>query len=710
MAIYRSPPTLSPSRQPRGRVERLSSGSEESLGEKICSGEEDDVDEQGRLLGSDHGHVGSTTAEASPVSHRRPWWPLAALSFACVVTIIPLSWLLLSLNLPGRSQTSRLEAALSVPLRRPDEDYVLAPNWNSGASSQVRAYDWIIVDKEGDPDGIRKPMMTINGQFPGPLIEVNEGDVVQVNVRNLASNATAIHWHGIFQNGTNWMDGAVGVTQCPIAPGGSYRYKFNVTGQAGTYFYHGHQGVQALSGLVGPLVVHRRDEATHHAPYSSDRVVLLQDWYYDLDSSLMRDVLSPGVEDAPTPNTALINGVNQANCSNHPSRPCSDADKPFPNLDLTPGQSHRLRFLNVGAFAWFQVAVDEHDYSLQIIEVDSTTVEPIPNSEIVIAPGQRYSAILTTDQINNEAFWLRARMIKTCLASQTLPENGIDEAKAIIRYRTPTERRESDDVLPLPTTFSRFKFLPTCRDMSSMTSFSPSPALPAPAYADHSWYMRVNLAIGDWRLQRGVMNSSSFRPNLKSPTLHRMLDGLAENNESFTKDGILDTAFDPTSELVISHNGVSETVDIVLQNMDENSHPFHLHGTQMWVLGQGHGYFPGYNILDFKDDGKGLLFPESSNVVDNPLRRDTVTAEGFGWVLLRFVADNPGVWLFHCHVAWHSEAGMGMQFVSRTDSMREWKLPEEARRLCDAPEEDLMKGASPKDEEFFGFDKADGQT
>ncbi|OTB02517.1 putative multicopper oxidase [Hypoxylon sp. CI-4A] len=648
----------------------------------------------------------ATATRTQATHHRRGCWSVAVFILACVGTISPLAWVELSLDILGRPNPSPLEVAQHIPLRRPDEEYVLNSDWDFGAPDQVRTYDWIIIDKEGDPDGVVKPMMTINGQFPGPLMEVNEGDVIQVNVHNLASNSTAIHWHGIFQNGTNWMDGAAGVTQCPIAPGASYQYQFNVTGQAGTYFYHGHQGVQALAGLVGPLVVHSRDEPNQQPiPYSSDRIVLLQDWCYDSDSGLMRDVLSPGVEDAPIPNAALINGVNQANCSNHPGRLCSDADKPLPSLNLAPGKSHRLRFLNVGGFAWFQVAVDEHE-SLPIIEVDGTNVNPASASELLIAPGQRYSAVLTADRPGQDAFWLRARMVSSCFSSQTLPEHGVDEAKAIIRYAVQEQGHSDDEAPSLPQTTSKLQYIPTCKDPGPSTLFSPSPALPAPEYADHSWYLRVNLAIGDWRLQRGVMNSSSFRPNLKQPTLHRVLDGLAANNESFAQSDILDTAFDPISELVISHTGVAETVDIILQNMDENSHPFHLHGMQMWVLGAGHGYFPGYEMLGLNVDGKGLLDPAISSIVDNPLKRDMVTAEGFGWVLLRFVADNPGVWLFHCHVIWHSEAGMGMQFLSRPDAMRGWEIPEDARRLCDAPEEELRKGAPPRDEIFFGHGDA----
>ncbi|ORY57545.1 multicopper oxidase-domain-containing protein [Pseudomassariella vexata] len=600
-----------------------------------------------------------------------------------------------------------MDALVNKPLRRPNDDYVLDPHWDFGAPSQIRYYNWTIVDKDGNPDGVFKPMMTIDGQFPGPLIEVNEGDTIVVDVLNLATNATSIHWHGIFQNGTNFMDGTSGVTQCPIAPGYSFRYNFTLTGQAGTYFYHGHQGVQSLDGLVGPLVIHDRD-AANNLPlrYESDRVVLLQDWYYDPGSGLLRDSLSPGNEAAPVPNAALINGLNQVDCSLHPGRRCVRDGTALPVLNLNPGANHRLRFANVGGFAWFQVSVDEHS-SLPIVEVDGTTIEPAAESVIILSPGQRYSVILTANQATQNNYWLRARMIKACFGEPNMPEDGVDEAKAIVQYSAPSKLLGSQsDTSGLPTTNdTNINYIKTCKDMTSRSTYRPTPPQPAPEYADHSWYLRINLAIGDWRLQRGVINQSSFRPNLQEPTLHRFLDGFASSNFSFNGEGINTAAFAP-SELVISNKGV-ETVDVILQNMDEGSHPFHLHGTQMWILGAGHGYFPGYKALGLKPQGMGLLDPNNSTVIDNPLKRDTATAEGFGWVLLRFVADNPGVWLFHCHMIWHSEAGMAMQFASRLEDMKSWALPEENRRLCGADREELYKGAPPSDDIFFGFHNDD---
>lgn len=429
--------------------------------------------------------------------------------------------------------------------------------------------------------------------------------------------------------------------------------------------------------------------------------------YYDPAEGIMRQVLSPGSEDSPIPNAALINGVNKADCNSHPSRRCENDGVNLPSMDLSPGARHRLRFINLGGYAWFQVSIDEH-VSLPIIEIDGTTTEPVPEPDIILSPGQRYSAVITTDQAENSrhsAFWLRARMIKACFAEPTIPEDGSDEARAIIRYKEPSASSESDgskgtQVLPV-TENTNNNYPMICKDMTACTRYRPSPPKPAPQSADQSWHVRVNLAIGNWRLQRGVMNSSSFRPNLKHPTLNRVLDGLATSNESFNMEGVNTAAF-YKQELVVSNSGI-ETVDIILQNMDENSHPFHLHGHQFWVLAAGHGYFPGYEKLGLKPEGKGLLDTTNRTVIENPLKRDVATAEGFGWTLLRFVADNPGVWLFHCHMIWHSEAGMAMQFVSRLDDLRTWSLPDEVLELCDAPEEELQRGAPPKDEVFFGF-------
>lgn len=124
-------------------------------------------------------------------------------------------------------------------------------------SSEVtsREYTFNITLEAGDPDGVEKPMILINGQSPGPLIEANIGDIIRVTVNNLMEDEqTTIHWHGIDQRDTVWMDGVHGVTQCGIPPGETFVYEFSVAEQRGTFWYHAHVSVQYTDGLYGPLV------------------------------------------------------------------------------------------------------------------------------------------------------------------------------------------------------------------------------------------------------------------------------------------------------------------------------------------------------------------------------------------------------------------------------------------------------------------------
>ncbi|EPE36211.1 Cupredoxin [Glarea lozoyensis ATCC 20868] len=585
--------------------------------------------------------------------------------------------------------------------RRPPADYILDPAWNFEAPAQVRTYNWVVTDIVGNPDGVFRPMLTINGQFPGPLIECNEGDTIIVEVDNQSINSTAIHFHGLYQNGTNWMDGATGVTQCPIAPRRTFRYEFTVSGQSGTYYYHSHQAVTASDGLFGPLVIHARNEKElQQISYASDRVVMLQDYYHDVSSKLLESALEPGSESPPIPDGALINGLNQQDCSKLPGRLCDNTTCTQPRMDLLADAHHRLRIINVGALAWFQVSVDEHEFS--ITEVDGTDIIPTKDRRLMVSPAQRYSIMLNTGQNTADNFWFRARMVTHCWQEPDLPGPGFDEVKAAIHY---TSKRRGKAAVSRPSTRRWSAGMEVeCRDMN-ISSFIPVESNPTPVFADHSYYLRSNLEIGDWRLQRGFFNSSTFRPNLQQPTLHRSVEGLSSRNESFTTssgiNGPNTLAYDIKNDFLIQHNGI-QVVDLIIQNFDEGNHPMHLHGHKFWVLGQGHGMFPGYEGLKLASEGKGLL-PGQEGALDTRIRRDVASTEGFGWLAIRFVADNPGVWAFHCHMAWHSEAGLSMQFLSRVEDVAQWSIPEANLDLCAADIEELRKGAAPLDSKWWGF-------
>ena len=159
--------------------------------------------------------------------------------------------------------------------------------------------------------GVLRKVLVINGHFPGPVIRANPGDRVLVNVTNQLSNATSIHWHGVFQNGTNCMDGTAGVTQCPVPPGRSFLYNFTIDNQYGTYWYHSNYGMQYTGGLLGPFIVHAPEEEQARERYDFDQVILLSDWYHDRSVALLPTYLASGNENnEPVPDNGLIQGTN----------------------------------------------------------------------------------------------------------------------------------------------------------------------------------------------------------------------------------------------------------------------------------------------------------------------------------------------------------------------------------------------------------------
>lgn len=100
--------------------------------------------------------------------------------------------------------------------------------------SAVVEYDWTVGWTLANPDGrLLRPVIAINSQWPNPIVRATLGDTIRVVARNGLGNETlSFHWHGMYQNGTNAMDGPMQVTQCPILPGESYTYEFNVGGRS----------------------------------------------------------------------------------------------------------------------------------------------------------------------------------------------------------------------------------------------------------------------------------------------------------------------------------------------------------------------------------------------------------------------------------------------------------------------------------------------
>ncbi|KAL2127638.1 hypothetical protein VTI74DRAFT_10379 [Chaetomium olivicolor] len=137
-----------------------------------------------------------------------------------------------------------------------------------------KTFDLTLTWEKYTPDGRSREMILVNGQFPGPTLELNQGDEVEVRVHNKMPFNTTVHFHGIEMHLTPWSDGVPGVTQRHIQPGRPFIYKWTAT-QYGSYWYHAHQSGQLDDGLYGAITIRpSKHLATPFSLITTDKDVL----------------------------------------------------------------------------------------------------------------------------------------------------------------------------------------------------------------------------------------------------------------------------------------------------------------------------------------------------------------------------------------------------------------------------------------------------
>jgi len=85
----------------------------------------------------------------------------------------------------------------------------------------------------------------------------------------------------------------------------------------------------------------------------------------------------------------------------------------------------------------------------------------------------------------------------------------------------------------------------------------------------------------------------------------------------------------------------------------------HLHGHKFQIVQRS---------TDYTSDDP-TLNPPIDETQTNPIRRDTVQVQSGTGATLRFIADNPGAWFFHCHIDWHLTAGLAVSLISSPASL-----------------------------------------
>ena len=203
-----------------------------------------------------------------------------------------------------------------------------------------------------------------NGQVPGPVIEAQVGDVLEVRFTNRLPEPTSIHWHGLRLPAA--MDGTDMVQQ-PVAPGETFTYRFRLP-DAGTFWYHPHanERTQLERGLCGALIVRGEGEPQLDA----ERVLVLDDVALDGDGQ----VKPPGwwieQHDGRQGSTRLVNGRQE------------------PELVMAAGQVERWRIVNASSARYVRLSIGERPFT--ILGTDGGLVEaPVTVTEVLLVPGDR---------------------------------------------------------------------------------------------------------------------------------------------------------------------------------------------------------------------------------------------------------------------------------------------------------------------------------
>ncbi|CAG8956065.1 hypothetical protein HYFRA_00011848 [Hymenoscyphus fraxineus] len=294
----------------------------------------------------------------------------------------------------------------------------------------IRAYDFTITREVRSPDGYEKEMLLVNGQFPGPLIEANWGDTIQVTVHNAITGpeeGTALHWHGILQKNEQYMDGVPGVSQCPIAPGKSFTYSF-LADLYGTTWYHSHYSAQYGDGLIGPLVIYGPQTENYDIDLGP---ILLSDYYHGNYQDLVEGVVSTNQnETAPMSDNNLINGKNNYDCSQKlegDTSPCVN-NAGIGNFKFTPEKVHRLRLINPGSEAVQKFSVDGH--VMLVIANDFVPVIPYETKVVTLGIGQRTDVLI----VGLPSSDIKTYLMRASIAAAPCSGARNPDATAIVYY------------------------------------------------------------------------------------------------------------------------------------------------------------------------------------------------------------------------------------------------------------------------------------
>ena len=290
--------------------------------------------------------------------------------------------------------------------------------------------------------------------------------------------------------------------------------------------------------------------------------------------------------------------------------------------------------------------------------------------------GQRYNIIVEANPINNTAdqnFWIRTSPAPQC--ANFNPLHSPDERTGIVRYTLNND---------LPST-SRGDFDVNCadetyfRDIKPIVNWTVSKTRTGKRYNEQcdffqtdatieldNFYLSPNTDISgypywpcqDKNFHFELVSDHPMWLNFSAPALLNLdMDFPSSYAEVTTPE--LDP--DQWVQLTIisgkqhpKHPHLGHPLPEIPGAYIPDSHPIHLHGHDFVILDQ---------CVPTDKDGAGCNVANASINLNNPTRRDVAMLPDGGYLILAFKADNPGVWIMHCHIAFHASLGLATQII-----------------------------------------------
>jgi iron transport multicopper oxidase len=328
----------------------------------------------------------------------------------------------------------------------------------------------------------------------------------------------------------------------------------------------------------------------------------------------------------------------------------------------------RFRIINTSAIAVFNFAIDQH--KLTVIEIDGSPIEPKTVDYIRINAGQRYDLLVqATQDISN--YWIQATIDQYDIWN--VYRYASWPVRAVFRYEGAPNVLPDLERLKVMDLQANYSFQEAYFSIDQNNYyFSPPGSIPhstrqIPVNID--WFVDYNSL---WphlnNVTYGFVNGTTLppprgthRPNMTSPDLFFYTTAL-----NFIRANL---SIPPQQNSFTIYNG--EVIDFIINNHDNSPHPMHIHGHNFWVLAMGN-----------RSDGDYVPGKHKLNTV-NPVKRDTVTANANSFLVMRFVADNPGIWFVHCHTDWHLVSGMAMLFLESPKLIQKQYGMTEELKFCD---------------------------